>query len=89
MHVTKVEIFTGPRCVYCEQAKALLRQQDIAYEELDIGEPEQFAQFIDRLPRMKSLPQIFVNGEHIGGLEDLQIISEDGRLGKLLNENAA
>jgi len=83
--MAKVEIFTGPQCAYCEQVKALLRQKNISYDELDISETEHYAQFTERLPRVKSIPQIFVNGEHIGSLEDLQIISEDGRLDKLLD----
>jgi len=83
--MVKVEIFTGPQCAYCEQAKALLQQKNISFEELDISETQHYAEFIERLPRAKSIPQIFVNGEHIGSLEDLQIINEDGRLDRLLD----
>ena len=83
--MVKVEIFTGPQCAYCEQAKALLQQKNISFEELDISETQHYAELIERLPRAKSIPQIFVNGEHIGSLEDLQIINEDGRLDRLLD----
>jgi glutaredoxin len=54
-------IYTGPGCAECDQAKSLLRQPGVIDE------------FRERLPRAKALPQIFVEGEHIGGLEDLRL----------------
>lgn len=42
-------------------------------------------EFVRRLPRLKALPQIFVNGEHIGSYEDLVIIDGNGRLESMLH----
>jgi len=69
-----IEIYTGPGCVHCEQAKALLKQHGLDYSERDISEPAVMDEFRMRLPRSKALPQIFADGKHLGSLEDLQII---------------
>ncbi|MDH3761820.1 MAG: glutaredoxin [Gammaproteobacteria bacterium] len=68
-----IEIFTGPGCSHCEQAKALLRRHGLDYVERDVSIAGVIVEFRERLPRLKSLPQIFADGEHLGGLEDLQI----------------
>ena len=73
-----IEIYTGPGCSHCEQAKNLLRQHGLEYTEHDISAPGVITKFRERLPRMKSLPQIFVDGRHLGSLEDLQIRLDRG-----------
>jgi len=70
----RIEIFTGPNCGYCETAKALLRAHGLAFEEIDLsGDPANLQAFRERLPRVKSIPQILVDGAHVGGLEDLRL----------------
>jgi len=66
-----VEIFTGPGCSYCEKAKTALQERGIAYLERDISDEAVLAELRERQPRVKSIPQIFVSGDHIGGYEDL------------------
>ncbi|MDH3666844.1 MAG: glutaredoxin 3 [Paracoccaceae bacterium] len=79
----KIEIFTGPNCVYCESAKALLRETGLAFDEIDLdADPANLKDFRARLPRVKSLPQILVDGVHIGGLEDLRLHLAEGQLGR-------
>ena len=80
----KVDVFSGPDCNYCKQAKALLDELNINYTELDISNEQHRNEFVRRLPRTRSLPQIFVNDQHIGSFEDLQILSGNGQLDKLL-----
>jgi glutaredoxin 3 len=78
----KIEIFTGPNCGYCEAAKGLMRENGLAFDEIDLAaSPDNMEDFRIRLPRVKAIPQIFVDGEHIGGLEDLRLHLADGRLG--------
>jgi glutaredoxin len=67
-----VEIFTGPGCSHCEQAKSLMKQHGFEYTERNISEPEVMIEFRERLPRARALLQIFADGKHLGGLEDLQ-----------------
>lgn len=69
----EIEIFTGPNCDYCRAAKDLLAQNDLAFLERDISDPQVLEEFRKRLPRQKSIPQIFVDGDHIGGYEDLRL----------------
>jgi len=69
----RVEIFTGPDCSYCRSAKALLVQHGLPFDERDVSEPDVLDEFRQRLPRQKSIPQIFFDGEHIGGYEDLRL----------------
>jgi glutaredoxin len=49
------------------------------------GENSFLKEFVKRLPRVKAIPQIFINGEHIGSFEDLTILADDGRLEKILS----
>lgn len=79
----KIEIFTGPNCGYCEAAKALLREHGLAFAEIDLAaDTANLVDFKARLPRVRSIPQIMVDGVHIGGLEDLRLLLADGRLGR-------
>lgn len=68
-----IEIFTGPGCGYCAAAKRLLADRGLAYRERDIADAAVRAEMKDRLPREKTIPQIFIDGDHIGGFEDLEL----------------
>ena len=68
-----VEIFTGPNCNYCAAAKALLDARGLNYLERDMADASVRQEFADRLPRVRSIPQVFIDGEHIGGFEDLKL----------------
>lgn len=61
-----VEIFTGPNCQYCAKAKALRDREGVAYAEYDIARDEHRDEYARRLPRSRSLPQIFTDGVHLG-----------------------
>ena len=71
--MSKIEIFAGPNCSYCRAAKDLLAQKGLAFTERDISDPQVLQEFRARLPRQKSIPQIFIDGHHIGGYEDLRL----------------
>ncbi len=68
-----IEIFTGPNCAHCRAAKNLLDERGHAYVEKDITGEGVMADFRVRMPRQKSLPQFFIDGEHIGGYDDLKL----------------
>ncbi len=80
--MARIEVFTGPDCAYCEAAKALLNEREIAFTERNISDPAMLDEFRTRLPRVRAIPQIFADGTHIGGLEDLCLHLADGRLGR-------
>lgn len=69
--VSKVEIFTGPGCGYCVAAKQLLVRKGFGFTERDVSDPKVMAEMRARLPRARTIPQIFINGAHIGGFDDL------------------
>ena len=76
----KIELFTAPDCGYCEAAKQLLSDLELSFIERDISEADVAAEFRQRLPRVKSIPQIFVDDKHIGGYEDLKLRADNGDL---------
>ncbi len=76
-----IEIFSGPQCSYCAKAKALLQQRGLAYQEYDVAATaENLQEFQRRLPRVKSIPQIFIDHEYIGSYDDLVLMAANGQL---------
>ncbi len=80
-----VEIFSSPRCGYCIRSKELLTGEGVAFIDCDVSLPEHREEFVRRLPRVRTVPQIFIDGLHIGGFEDLQIRQKNGSLSELLS----
>ena len=78
--MAEIEIYTGPGCGFCTRAKELLAEQGLPFVEHDISDPAIREEFLARLPRVKSIPQIFIAGEHVGGYDDLVILAERGQL---------
>ena len=68
-----IEIFTGPGCTHCEIARALLKSHDLSFKEYDISDVTVMKEFQTRLPRVRSIPQIFADGEYLGNDEDLRL----------------
>lgn len=81
--MANIEVFSGPRCSFCRQAKDLLRAKGLEFSELDVSEEPARSELAARLPRARSIPQIFIDGEHVGGYEDLCLWNEHGRLDTL------
>lgn len=83
--MAKVEIFTTPFCPYCARAKALLDRKGIAYEEYDAPHgSEARRQAIARSGGRTTVPQIFINGQAIGGSDELMALERAGKLDALL-----
>lgn len=69
----RIEVFSGPNCGYCEAAKKLIAECGLAFDEFDLAkDPVNLDELRRRLPRAKAIPQIFIDDEHIGGLDDLR-----------------
>lgn len=83
--MARVEIYTSMFCGYCARAKALLDRKGAVYDEYDIIEtPARRDEMILRANGRKTVPQIFINGEHIGGADDLAALESAGRLDEKL-----
>jgi glutaredoxin 3 len=67
----QVEIFTGPMCGYCVAAKRMLDKLGFEYTERSISDPEVLREMRERFPNARTVPQIIIDGEHIGGFDDL------------------
>jgi glutaredoxin 3 len=85
--VARVEIYTTPSCPFCVRAKRLLQARGIAYEEVDVaGDPELRADLVQRTGR-RTVPQIFIDGEPIGGFEELAALDASTRLANLVADD--
>ena len=81
----KVEIYSKMFCPYCVRAKRLLGDKGVEFEEHDItlGGPRR-AEMIQRANGSTTVPQIFINGHHIGGSDELAALEQAGKLDALL-----
>lgn len=71
---TKAVIWSQANCVACNQAKTLLEIKNIPYELKMLGENATKKELLDAVPDARSVPQIFLNGKYIGGLDALRKI---------------
>lgn len=79
--MAEVELYTTMFCPYCARARVLLERKGVSYKESDIiEEPAKREEMIRRAGGRTSVPQIFINGEHIGGSDELVALERDGEL---------
>lgn len=84
--MAKVEIYTRDWCGYCARAKRLLTQRGAALTEYDVGhEIGARETMVDRSGGRTSVPQIFIDGQHVGGCDDLVALDAAGKLAPLLS----
>lgn len=83
--MAKVEIYTKTFCGFCIRAKRLLDMKKVAYQEysVDMGGAKK-AEMVERAGGRMTVPQIFVDGRHIGGCDELMALEQQGKLDELL-----
>ena len=87
--MAKVEIYTTPTCPYCKAAKALLTRKGVSYQETDVShDPQIRVAMTQRAGGRRTVPQIFINGQHVGGNDDLHALEDQGKLDGLLARKA-
>lgn len=85
----KIEIFTSMLCGYCHRAKQLLKSKGAEFEETDVlMNPSARQAMTERAGGRSSVPQIFIDGRHIGGCDDLYALDARGELDSLLKRSA-
>jgi glutaredoxin 3 len=85
MSKASITIYTKVYCPYCVRAKALLTQKGVSFTEFRIDEqPELRPEMIEKAQGRSTVPQIFINGQHIGGCDDLYALDAQGKLDPLL-----
>ena len=82
--MAKVEIYTRATCPYCIRAKRLLDMRGVNYDEKGVEDETLRAEMIERSGSRSSVPQIFIDGKHIGGCDDLMKLEQSGELSGLL-----
>jgi glutaredoxin 3 len=81
-----VEIYTWRFCPFCIRAKILLDKKGVTYHEYGIdGDNQARAAMSQRAQGRTSVPQIFINDQHIGGCDELHALEAQGKLDQLLN----
>ena len=79
-----IEIYTKGYCPYCHMAKQLLGNKSLEYREIAIdGDLKLRTEMIKRAGR-KTVPQIFIGDQHVGGFDDLNALEKSGQLDELL-----
>jgi len=65
------QIVSKPDCPYCVKAKEFMKGMDIKYTEMVVGQDCLWEDITAQLPNVTTVPQIWINGEHVGGYDDL------------------
>jgi glutaredoxin 3 len=80
-----VEIYTTPFCGYCRRTKTLLTEKGVAFREIDVSDVIGARDEMQRRSKGgRTVPQIFIDGRHIGGSDDLAALDHSGELNTLL-----
>jgi glutaredoxin 3 len=83
--MANIVIYTKPTCPFCVRAKMLLTQKGVEFTEFDIAaQPELRDEMIEKANGGYTVPQIFINDQHIGGCDDMMALEQSGRLDSLL-----
>lgn len=83
--MTDIVIYTRQFCGYCARAKQLLDAKGVPYEEKDAtNAPEIRREMVERSNGGSTFPQIFIDGRHVGGCDDLHALDRKGELDPLL-----
>jgi glutaredoxin 3 len=79
--MVKVEIYSTMFCPYCARARSLLQRKGVAFTDIDVdAQPERRDEMVKRAGGRYTVPQIFIDGEHIGGSDDLMALDSAGKL---------
>ena len=84
-----IDIYTTPYCPYCISAKELLKRKGAEYTETDVSrDPSLRDAMVARAGGRMTVPQIFIDGKHVGGCDDLYALDSAGGLDPLLGNSA-
>ena len=85
--MAKVEIYTTMFCGYCERAKRLLKQKGVDYIEIPVDtDADKRERMLARAGGRRTVPQIFIDGVHVGGSDELHALDRAGKLDPMLGK---
>ncbi len=83
--MAEVEVYSGFLCGYCFAARRLLKRKGIPFQEINVSlRPGRRTEMMQRAGGRHTVPQIFIDGNHIGGCDDLMALNAAGKLDALL-----
>lgn len=82
--MTEIIMYTTANCPYCVRAKELLEQKGLTYKEVRVDLDEELRQDMMQKSGRRTVPQIFINGQPIGGFDDLYELNKTGKLAAML-----
>lgn len=83
--MSDIEVYSSMFCPFCTRAKRLLDSKGVAYTEIDVDfDRDKRQEMVQRAGGRTSVPQIFIDGQHIGGSDDLAALDGEGKLDPLL-----
>lgn len=85
-----IKLYTTEYCGYCARAKELLRNKGLSFQEVDVtNNDEMRAKLVQMTAGRRTVPQIFIGSEAIGGFADLARLDDEGRLEAMLKDESA
>ena len=83
--MSKIEIYTKNACIFCDRAKEVFKSKNLKFSEYNIfTNPEYLDELLKRSNGLKKMPQIFINNQHIGGFDKLQLLIDKGLFDKMI-----
>ncbi|MFC1720684.1 glutaredoxin 3 [Patescibacteria group bacterium] len=83
--IKEIIVYSTPPCPYCKMAKQLLSEKGIEYSEVDVSTQDGL-KAMQTKGDFRTVPQIFIGEEHIGGYDELSKLNNEGRLDDMLKE---
>ena len=83
--MAKIEIYSKPMCPYCIRAKALFDKKGVSYTDINAFISQEKRREMNERSGRNTFPQIFIDGKHIGGCDDLMALEARGGLDPLLS----
>jgi glutaredoxin 3 len=82
---SEIVVYTKDYCPYCDAVKNLLTQKGVAYSEIDVTKDnEKYQEMLTRAAPRRTVPQVFIAGEAVGGFDDTKKLDVEGKLESLL-----
>ena len=88
MTKARIRVYTVPGCLDCTAVKALLRQADVAFEEVDVSDIPNSREALALLSGLQSVPQVYLDGRFIGQVAEVRHLVMTGRLSRLLADRS-
>ncbi|WFE67765.1 glutaredoxin 3 [Thiomicrospira sp. R3] len=83
--MAEIVVYLNKACPYCTRAKALLEGRGLDYQVIDVSGSDTLWKEMEQRSRRHTIPQIFINGVHVGGFDELSAAARNGKLDQLLN----